>query len=181
MPRPDYTPRRSRLAAPPRAARRDRRESIEVRIGDEIEPVEAEYIDSGIEEAARQHAGLVLITMDTPGGLEDSMQLIIQHILSSPVPVARLRVACGKAWRFRWILHPGCPLGYRGDEVLGTHAGAASPLDGYGWRAPKHYDDAQEENPERRHGLSLRSYAGKRGRNVAPRGNRRHRRQSIHR
>jgi membrane-bound serine protease (ClpP class) len=42
---------------------------LELRIGDEIEPVMAEYIDNGIEEAARIHANLILITMDTPGGL----------------------------------------------------------------------------------------------------------------
>ncbi len=43
---------------------------IELRIGDEVEPIMAEYIDGGIDQAARQHASLVLITMDTPGGLE---------------------------------------------------------------------------------------------------------------
>ena len=60
---------------------------IELRIGDEIEPVMAEYVNSGIEEASRRHASLVLITMDTPGGLSTSMEDIIQHILDSPVPV----------------------------------------------------------------------------------------------
>ena len=60
---------------------------IELRIGDEIEPVMAEYVDGGIEEAARRHASLVLITMDTPGGLSTSMEDMIQHILDSPVPV----------------------------------------------------------------------------------------------
>src|SRR6267378_3371419 len=60
---------------------------IELRVGDEIEPVMAEYVDGGIEEAAKRHASLVLITMDTPGGLSTSMEDIIQHILDSPVPV----------------------------------------------------------------------------------------------
>ena len=55
---------------------------IELRIGDEIEPVMAEYVDGGIDEAARRHASLVLITMDTPGGLSTSMEEIIQHILN---------------------------------------------------------------------------------------------------
>src|SRR5437763_10294575 len=60
---------------------------IELRISDEIEPILAEYVVGGIDEAAREHASLVLITIDTPGGLETSMQQIIQRILSSPVPV----------------------------------------------------------------------------------------------
>ena len=61
---------------------------LELRIGDEIEPVMAEYVVGGIEEAARIHASLILITMDTPGGLSTSMEDIIHHILDSPVPVA---------------------------------------------------------------------------------------------
>lgn len=61
---------------------------IEMRIDGEIDPVIAPFIDSGIDEAARRHASLVLITMDTLGGLSDSMKQIIQHILASPVPVA---------------------------------------------------------------------------------------------
>ena len=60
----------------------------EIRIGDEIEPVMAEYVDNGIAEAAHRHASLVLITMDTPGGLSTSMEDIIHNILQSPVPVA---------------------------------------------------------------------------------------------
>src|SRR3979490_284531 len=41
---------------------------IELRVGDEIEPVMAEYVDGGIEEAARRHASLAPTTMNTPGG-----------------------------------------------------------------------------------------------------------------
>ena len=60
----------------------------ELHLDQEVEPIIATYIDEGIDDAARRHASLVLITMDTPGGLSDSMKLIIQHILDSPVPVA---------------------------------------------------------------------------------------------
>ena len=74
----------SNLAARPRV--------IEMRIGDEIEPIMAEYIDGGISEAAQQHASLILITMDTPGGLGTSMEEMIQHILASPVPVPVLQI-----------------------------------------------------------------------------------------
>jgi membrane-bound serine protease (ClpP class) len=54
----------------------------------EVEPVLATYVDEGLAEAARRQAALVLITMDTPGGLSDSMTDMIHHILESPVPVA---------------------------------------------------------------------------------------------
>src|SRR5262249_46326254 len=61
---------------------------LERNLDREVEPVLAAYIDEGLAEAARRPAALVLITMDTPGGLSDSMTDIIHHILDSPVPVA---------------------------------------------------------------------------------------------
>ncbi len=47
----------------------------------------AEYIINGIEEAAERNADLVIIRMDTPGGLVEPMRDIIQTILNSEVPV----------------------------------------------------------------------------------------------
>jgi len=61
---------------------------LDLRIDGEIEPVLATYVEEGLAEAARRYATLVLITMDTPGGLSDSTQKIVKHILDSPVPVA---------------------------------------------------------------------------------------------
>jgi len=61
---------------------------LDLNLDGEVEPVLATYIDEGLAEAARRNASLVLITMDTPGGLSDSMKDIIQHVLASPVPVA---------------------------------------------------------------------------------------------
>ncbi|HWY08319.1 MAG TPA: nodulation protein NfeD [Candidatus Acidoferrales bacterium] len=61
---------------------------VELKLDREVEPVLATYIDEGLADAARRQAALVLITMDTPGGLSDSMTDMIHHILESPVPVA---------------------------------------------------------------------------------------------
>lgn len=47
----------------------------------------AEFIINGIEEAAERDATLVIIRMDTPGGLVNSMRDIISAILGSDVPV----------------------------------------------------------------------------------------------
>jgi membrane-bound serine protease (ClpP class) len=60
---------------------------VELRIDGEIEPILAEYIVRGIEQADAEHASLILITINTPGGLDTSMRDIIQSILRSPVPV----------------------------------------------------------------------------------------------
>jgi membrane-bound serine protease (ClpP class) len=53
-----------------------------------ISPASADYIERGIGEANKQGASLVVLQLDTPGGLDTSMRQIIKAILASPVPVA---------------------------------------------------------------------------------------------
>jgi len=53
-----------------------------------IGPATADYVHRGIENAEKQGAQLVVLQMDTPGGLDTSMRAIIKDILASPVPVA---------------------------------------------------------------------------------------------
>jgi len=53
-----------------------------------ISPATADFIVRGLDSAAADRAQLAVIELDTPGGLDVSMRLIIQHILASPVPVA---------------------------------------------------------------------------------------------
>src|SRR3989454_7519977 len=53
-----------------------------------IGPAIADYVHRGIEHAGKQGAQLVVLRMDTPGGLDTSMRAIIKDILASPVPVA---------------------------------------------------------------------------------------------
>ena len=52
-----------------------------------IGPASADYLVRGIDRAAEERARLVVIEMDTPGGLDNSMRDIIKAILASPVPV----------------------------------------------------------------------------------------------
>lgn len=136
---------------------------IELRIGDEIEPVLAEYISNGIAQANQEHASLILITMDTPGGLDTSMRQIIQAILQSKVPVAT------------YVYPTGSRAASAGFFILlsadvdamspGTETGAASPIMEIGGQTvqidptlrKKIFNDAE---------AFLRSYASKRGRNV---------------
>src|SRR5256712_9702043 len=149
------TSRASDSAARPRV--------VELRIGDEIEPIMAEYIDGGISDAAKQHASLILITMDTPGGLGTSMEDIIQHILSSPVPVVVYVSpvgARGASAGFFILLSADVAA-----MAPGTHAGAASPLIAVGG-IPLNVDETLKKKILNDASAFLRSYAGKRGRNV---------------
>ena len=53
-----------------------------------IGPATVDYIRRGLKLAAKEKARLVVIQIDTPGGLDASMRSIIKDILASPVPVA---------------------------------------------------------------------------------------------
>jgi membrane-bound serine protease (ClpP class) len=53
-----------------------------------ISPASADYAVRGIRKAGKQGAALVILKLDTPGGLDNSMRAIIKAILASPVPVA---------------------------------------------------------------------------------------------
>ena len=59
-----------------------------LRLQDAIGPASADYLVRGIRKAGDTAAPLVVIELDTPGGLDTSMRQVIQAILTSPVPVA---------------------------------------------------------------------------------------------
>jgi len=138
-------------------------EVVELRIGDEIEPIMADYVVGGIEEANRRHASLILITMDTPGGLSTSMEDIIQHILDSAVPVVVYvspAGARGASAGFFILLSADVAA-----MAPGTHTGAASPLLAIGG-FPLEVDDTLRKKILNDATAFLRSYSAKRGRNV---------------
>lgn len=53
-----------------------------------INPFTARYLDRVLDNARADNAQLVVLKLDTPGGLDSSMREMIQDILTSPVPVA---------------------------------------------------------------------------------------------
>ncbi|MGB7025907.1 MAG: nodulation protein NfeD [Candidatus Acidiferrum sp.] len=129
----------------------------------EVEPVLATYIEEGIDDAASRHASLVLIAMDTPGGLSDSMTEMIQHILASPVPVAVYvwpTGARGASAGFFILLSADIAA-----MAPGTHTGAASPVVAIGgWQLQ--VDETMHKKILNDALAFLRSYTEKRGRNV---------------
>ncbi len=60
---------------------------IVLKANTDVGPVMQQYIDRGISRAERDHAKLVVIELDTPGGLDTSMRAIVQRIERSKVPI----------------------------------------------------------------------------------------------
>lgn len=52
-----------------------------------IDPATEKWIDSALDDAATDGAPLVILRLDTPGGLDSSMRAIIQDIIDAPAPV----------------------------------------------------------------------------------------------
>lgn len=60
---------------------------LRLKLDDQITPASAAVIASAISKAERDHADALIITLNTPGGLDTSMREIVTHIVQSRVPV----------------------------------------------------------------------------------------------
>jgi membrane-bound serine protease (ClpP class) len=63
------------------------KEVLIIRVADAISPGTADFISHGIKTAEKRQAACLIIELDTPGGLAESMRNIVQDILASTVPV----------------------------------------------------------------------------------------------
>lgn len=105
--------------APPRHA-------LVLHVSGAISPASADYVERGLARAADGGASVVVLTLDTPGGLSTSMRSIVKAILASRVPVLGFVAPAGAraASAGTYILY-ACPVAAMAPA---TNLGAATPI-----------------------------------------------------
>lgn len=148
------------LAAAAAFAHNARADVLELKIDDQISPASAEVVTSAIERAERQGASALIITLNTPGGLDTSMREIISRMDSSRVPI------------IIYVAPSGARAASAGFVILiaadvaamapGTATGAAHPVMADG----RDLDKTMAEKIVNDAAAFLRSHASSRGRDA---------------
>jgi len=131
-----------------------------IQVADAISPGTADFIKSGLKAAEENGAACVIIELDTPGGLAESMRIIVQNILGSRVPVAVFVYPGGAR-----AASAGVMITMAADVAAmapGTNIGAAHPVGAGG----KDIDGTMSEKVINDMVAQAKSVAEKRGRNA---------------
>ena len=125
-----------------------------------VHPITTEIVAGAIAQARQENAALLIVRLNTPGGLMDAMRETIQEIVSSPVPVATfVAPSGGRAASAGFFL---LEAGDMAAMAPGTNTGAAHPVLMTG-----EMDALMKEKVENDAAAYMRSISTKRGRNSA--------------
>jgi len=123
-----------------------------------IHPVTVDILSRAIQQAKQEDAALIVVRLNTPGGLMDAMRESIEKIIASPMPVVTYVAPSGAraASAGFFILEAGDVAAM----APGTNTGAAHPV-----MIGGEMDAIMKQKVENDAAASLRSIVGKRGRN----------------
>ncbi len=131
-----------------------------------ISPTTAGYVSRAVDETASQGGQCLIIQLNTPGGLLDSMQRIVQKLLASPVPTVVYVAPTGAT-----AASAGCFITLAADVAAmapATTIGAAHPvaLGGIGGNEDTKSDSTMTKKLENFAASYIQAIAAKRSRNV---------------
>lgn len=134
--------------------------ALTIQVDGVINPVKERYISRALQQAAAREAPLVIIQLDTPGGLGSSTREIVAQLLAADRPVAV------------YVTPPGAQAGSAGTFITaaahfavmapGTNIGAASPVGAGG----QDLDETLADKVTNDLAALMRSIAAERGRNA---------------
>ena len=132
---------------------------IQVDIDRVIHPLTAEIVASAVEQAETRNAALVLVRLNTPGGLLSATEDIIQELVGSKIPVVTyVGPSGGKAASAGFLI---LVAGDVAAMAPGTNTGAAHPVLAMGGEM----DEVMKLKVENDAAAKVRAITEKRGRN----------------